>query len=104
VARKNPLGKIKDAAFGTLRHPLGSAEKAVEHARGTAAAGRMVAGQVARTAAEKASEGIEAVVTHAGRGRGRTAPVRTGLRPVPPVEEPAEPPVPDPGAPAPAAT
>ena len=101
MARKNPLGKIKDTAFGTLRHPLGSAEKAVEHAKGTAAAGRMVAGQVARTAAEKASEGIEVVVTRAGRGRGR--PVRTGLRPVPPVEEPAAAPVPDPGAPAAAA-
>ncbi|HEX2551242.1 MAG TPA: hypothetical protein VHK64_06575, partial [Nocardioidaceae bacterium] len=78
MARKNPLGKIKDAAFDTLRHPVGTAEKAVGQAGRTAAVGRMVAGQVARTAVEKASEGIEAVVTRAARGHGR--PVSTGLR------------------------
>ena len=98
MARKNPLGKIKDAAFDTLKHPVGTAEKAVGQAGRTAAVGRMVAGQVARTAVEKASEGIEAVVTIAARGHGR--PVSTGLRPVPPVEEPASSPVPDPDAPA----
>ena len=55
MARKNPLGKIKDAAFDTLKHPVGTAEKAVGQAGRTAAVGRMVAGQVARTAVEKAS-------------------------------------------------
>ena len=58
MARKNPLGKIKDAAFDTLKHPVGTAEKAVGQAGRTAAVGRMVAGQVARTAVEKASEGM----------------------------------------------
>ena len=93
MARKNPLGKIKDAALDTLKHPVGSAEKAAgkaaEQAKGAAAIGRMVAGQVARTAAGRASEGIEAVVSRTGRGRASSAPVSPGLRPVPPVEESA---------------
>lgn len=100
MARKNPLGRIKDAAIGTLKNPLGAAGKAVEQAKGTAAIGKMVAGQVTRTAASKAAEGVGAVTTRATRGRGETpAPESapsTGsaahLRPVPSVNEAGHPP------------
>jgi hypothetical protein len=36
VARKNPLGKIKDAAVGTIKDPIGTGQKAVGQAVGQA--------------------------------------------------------------------
>jgi hypothetical protein len=101
VARTNPLGKIKDVALGTLLHPVGTAGKAVEQAKGTAAIGRMVAGQVARTAASAAVETVGGVARRAGGSAPAepkpTAPAtgratrgdEPNLRPVPTVNEPA---------------
>ena len=66
MARTNPLGMIKDVALGTLLHPVGTAGKAVEHAKGTAAIGRLVAGQVARTAASAAVGTVGSVARRAG--------------------------------------
>jgi hypothetical protein len=116
VARKTPLGKIKDAAVTSLKHPLGTAGKAVETARGTAAIGTMVAGQVTRTAAGVAVEGVKVVTGRRGReGASQSVPAdtttqpsstsgqvtepvdkpasseRADLRPVPSVNEPGHP-------------
>jgi ParB-like chromosome segregation protein Spo0J len=44
VARMNPIGSIKNAALGTLRHPLGATQKVVGQAVGVA---RDTAGTVA---------------------------------------------------------
>jgi hypothetical protein len=100
VARTNPLGKIKDVALGTLRHPVGTAGKAVEQAKGTAAIGRMVAGQVTRAAASVAVGTVGGVAKRAtGSGTAPAAPTpasaratrgdQPNLRPVPSVNEPA---------------
>src|SRR4051794_25817660 len=101
VARTKPLGMIKDVTLGTLLHPVGTAGKAVEQAKGTAAIGRLVAGQVARTAASAAVGTVGGVARRAGgsaptrpspatpaTGRSRRGEEPT-LRPVPPVTEPA---------------
>ena len=101
MARTNPLGLIKDVALGTLLHPVGTAGKAVEQAKGTAAIGRLVAGQVARTAASAAAGTVGTVARRAGvssadeqeAGTPATARSTRGveptLRPVPTVNEPA---------------
>jgi hypothetical protein len=101
VARTNPLGLIKDVALGTLLHPVGTAGKAVEQAKGTAAIGRLVAGQVARTAASAAAGTVSTVARRAGVSSAdqheaatpATARSTRGdepmLRPVPTVNEPA---------------
>jgi hypothetical protein len=95
VARKNPLGKIKDVALGTLMHPVGTAGKAVDQARGTAALGRTVAGQVTRTAASVAAGTVGGLAKRAGGGAVEHQPAAAtrgdepNLRPVPSVNEPA---------------
>jgi hypothetical protein len=95
VASKNPLGKIKDVALGTLLHPVGTAGKAVDQARGTAALGRTVAGQVTRTAASVAAGTVGGLAKRAGGGASETQPAsgtrgdEPNLRPVPSVNEPA---------------
>jgi hypothetical protein len=103
VARINPLGKIKDVALGTLLHPVGTAGKAVEQAKGTAAIGRMVAGQVTRAAASVAVDTVGGVAKRAGVPGQRSAPAEPStpsserrtrgdepnLRAVPAVNEPA---------------
>lgn len=56
MARKNPLGTIKDAAIGTILQPKAAAEKAVgtvvEGAKGGVGLGKAVAGQVASKATD----------------------------------------------------
>ncbi len=56
MARKNPLGTIKDAAIGTILQPKATAEKAVgtvvEGAKGGVGLGKAVAGQVAAKATD----------------------------------------------------
>jgi len=108
VARKNPLGKLKDAAIETaietIKHPIGSAEKAVGTAvgqvHGAAAIGKMVAGQVTRTAATMALGGVEAVATRAGRGQGAPRrPEAEATSTADPVARPDISAVPDPEAP-----
>lgn len=54
MARKNPLGKIKDLTAATLKLPATAAGKAVDGAKGAAAAGISVADQVTRTAVSTA--------------------------------------------------
>src|SRR3954451_15032662 len=106
VARTKPLGMIKDVTLGTLLHPVGTAGKAVEQAKGTAEIGRLVAGQVARTAASAAVGTVGGLARRAG-GSGAAGPTpstpATGrstrgdepnLRPVPTVNEPAHTPAP----------
>jgi hypothetical protein len=106
VARTKPLGMIKDVTLGTLLHPVGTAGKAVEQAKGTAEIGRLVAGQVARTAASAAVGTVGGIARRAG-GSGAADPTpstpATGrstrgdepnLRPVPTVNEPAHTPAP----------
>src|SRR4051794_30545247 len=108
VARTKPLGMIKDVTLGTLLHPVGTAGKAVEQAKGTAEIGRLVAGQVARTAASAAVGTVGGLARRAG-GSGAAGPTpstpATGrstrgdepnLRPVPTVNEPAHTPAPAP--------
>jgi hypothetical protein len=91
VPRRNPLtaplGKIKDAAFGAVRHPRQTADKVVEQARGTVAIGRSVAeGVVGHVAGQ--------VTSRVGSGRdGRSeSPRPMPAAPVTPV--PSEPPAP----------
>ena len=70
MARKNPLGTIKDAAIGTILQPKATAEKAVgtvvEGAKGGVGLGMTVAGQVAAKATD--------TVTSLLPGRKPTAP------------------------------
>jgi hypothetical protein len=93
VASKNPLGKLKDVALGTLLHPVGTAGKAVDQARGTAALGRTVAGQVTRTAASVAAGTVGGLAKRGGASETEPASGTRGdqpnLRPVPSVNEPA---------------
>jgi hypothetical protein len=106
VTPKNPLGAIRDLALHALKHPRGTAEKAVDQAWGTASLGRLVVGQVGRTAVATAARAVESLVgggaeadgrdgSHGGvrstGDSGRTASSPADLRPVPPVNEPAHP-------------
>ena len=83
MAHKNPIGSMTGLAIYVLRHPWGTAGKMVEQARGTASIGRMVAGQLTRTA-------VGAVVdrtTHGAQPSSRpTSPA--DLRPVSPIDGP----------------
>ncbi len=93
MARKNPLGKLVHTAVDVLKDPKGAADKVVDQAKGTASLGKLVAGQLTRTAASTAG----AVAERAGVARGPHAPERPApasradLRPVPEVNEPAHP-------------
>jgi hypothetical protein len=104
VTPQNPLGTIMDLALGALKHPRGTAEKAVDQARGTAALGRMAAGQLGRTAVATAARAVANMVgggaeeldggarhTTTPDGPSTTRGSRADLRPVPPVNEPAHP-------------
>ncbi len=62
MARKSPLDRLKDAAAGTLKDPLGTATKAFGHVRGTVAVGRTLAAHT-----------VSAVVARMP-GHGSTAP------------------------------
>lgn len=59
MAQKSPLQKIQDTVVGTVKgvvkDPVGAAGKAAEQAKGAFALGKMVAGQVTKTAAGKVS-------------------------------------------------
>jgi hypothetical protein len=82
VARKNPLGTIKDAAIGTIRKPKETAEKAVgqvvEGAKGGVGLGLTVAGQVAT----KATDTVTSLIP----GRKPTAPEAQPAQPAQPAE------------------
>lgn len=54
MARTNPLGKIKDLTIESLRSPRTAAGRAAGQARGAAATGLAVTGQLTRTAASTA--------------------------------------------------
>jgi hypothetical protein len=80
VARKSPLSKLQESVVGTVKgaisHPVESAEKAVEQAKGRLSLGKMVAGQVTKTAAG-------AVTSRLGhRGGTPSAPVRPSDEPL----------------------
>jgi hypothetical protein len=96
VTPKNPLGAIRDLALDALKHPRGTAEKAVDQAKGTAALGRLAVGQLSRTAVATAARAVGGMVGGgAERLEGETPDGSSGpradLRPVPPVNEPAHP-------------
>ena len=88
MARKNPLGRIKDAASETVKDPIGTATRAagqaLGQARGTVEIGKAVAGQVTRSAA--------GVIASRVPGRRGTAPSGSGLRAVQPQETASTPP------------
>ena len=102
---KNPLDALRDLALEALKHPKGTAEKAVDQARGTAALGRLLVGQVGRTAVVTAARAVGTVVGGGGGaeqldgagadgastpdGTSRIRSSRADLRPVPEVNEPA---------------
>ncbi|MGZ4490438.1 MAG: hypothetical protein ACXVEU_06610 [Nocardioidaceae bacterium] len=104
MARKNPLDSFKDAAFDALKHPRGTAEKAVEQAKSTVARGRMVAGHVGKNTMSRAAGRASGLLSRGTRGQGRGARTTgwvgaeqpaTGeprLRPVPDVNEAGHPP------------
>jgi hypothetical protein len=102
VARKGPLNKLVDAAFGVVKDPVGATGKTLGVAKEAVAIGRMLAGQVTRLAVDKVAE-------TAGGSSDDSAPTQQPdeaappLRSVPPVKRPAEPtPVKRPGPPVPA--
>ncbi len=84
--RKNPLDKLVDVATGALKDPVGTAGKAVEQAKETAAVGRMVAGQVGRAAVSKAGDAAGAVTGRVSRRTSSDAPRATPPRPAEPDE------------------
>src|SRR3954469_6781470 len=61
MAEKSPLQKIQDTVVGTVKgvvkDPVGAAGRAAEQAKGALALGKMVAGQVTKTAAGKVAGG-----------------------------------------------
>jgi hypothetical protein len=85
--RKNPLDKLVDAATGALKDPVGAAGKAVEQAKGTAAVGRMVAGQVGRAALGKATEAAGVVTSRVPGRPPSNAQRTTSTSPKPGTEE-----------------
>jgi hypothetical protein len=114
VARRNPLELIAHLAVDTVLHPIATTGKSV-------AIGRMVVGQVGRTAVGVAAETVNALLArrpdddspnpYSSNGRsseelspdrgpvGSTPAARADLRRVPPVNEPAHPPMaPTPGS------
>ncbi len=91
VDRRTPLGRIRAAAVDSAKDPRAAVGRAVGQAKGVAAVGRMVAGQLTRTAVAKASETVSAVTAH----RSHAGPVE--VAPVP-AQRSAAPPVPAPAA------
>ena len=87
MAEKSPLQKIQDTVVGTVKgvvkDPVGAAGKAAEQAKGAFALGKVVAGQVTKTAAAKVT---------GGSSRLAPAPPKTPA----PVEKPAPEPTPKP--------
>lgn len=67
MARKKPLGKIKDVAVGSLKVSVTAAGSAVGLAKGAAAAGRTASGHVAKAAMGKAAGAVSSLV---GGGKG----------------------------------
>jgi hypothetical protein len=90
VARKGPLNKLVNAAFGAVKDPVGATGKTLGVAKEAAAIGWMLAGQVTRLVVDKAAE-------TAGGSSGKSAPTHEAdaeapsLRSVPPVTRTAEP-------------
>ncbi len=64
MARTNPRGKIKDLTLESLRSPRTAAGKAVGQARGAAATGLAVTGQLTRTAASTALKVSGTIQSH----------------------------------------
>lgn len=62
MARKNPLGMIKDVAVESLKLPVGAAGTAVGLARGAASAGRTAGVQVTRTATDLTTDAVTSLV------------------------------------------
>src|SRR5689334_1349776 len=71
--KKNPLDKLVGAATGALKDPVGTAGKAVEHAKEPAAVGRKVAGHVGRSVIAKATEAAGAVTSRVPGVPGRSS-------------------------------
>ena len=90
MARKGPLNKLVNVAFGAVKDPVGATGKTLGVAKEAAAIGWMLAGQVTRLVVDKAVE-------TAGGSSGKSAPTEEpdaaapSLRSVPPVERPTEP-------------
>jgi hypothetical protein len=96
VAR-NPLSLLVHVAAGTVRHTIATTGKAVEQALETVAVGRMVAGQLTRTALSSAEWALDVVVgdrsTERPRGSGGPADASgSDPRTAAPVAEPGHPP------------
>lgn len=62
MARKNPLGMIKDVAVESLKLPASAAGSAVGLAKGAASAGRTAGVHVTRTATVVATDALTALV------------------------------------------
>lgn len=82
MARKSPLGKIKDAALDTIKDPIGSGQKAVGQAvgqaKGTVELGKAVAGQVTGQALTRATGTVGAVTNLVpGRKKSDSEPTET---------------------------
>ena len=98
MARKSPLGKIKDAALDTIKDPIGSGSKAVGQAvgqaKGTVELGRAVAGQVTGQAISRATGTVGAVTSLVPGLRKHAAPAAPSEDPI--ARKTAEPPAADP--------
>ena len=74
--RKNPIDKLKDAAFDAIKDPVGTAGKAVEQAKGTAAIGKIGRGSGRPGGGHQAAQTVGAVAERTGRPRARPRPRR----------------------------
>ena len=87
MASKTPLQKLQDTIVGTVKgavtHPVDTAGKAVEQAKGTISVGRVVAGQVVKGAADVVTSRLPG--RHGGGATTTHAPDRTpeASRPAP---------------------
>ena len=74
---KSPLHKLQETVVGTVKeaitHPVGTAEKAVEQAKGTLSLGRLVAEQVTKSAAGVV---VSRLPGHGGSARAPERPLR----------------------------
>ena len=79
MASKTPLQKLQDTIVGTVKgavtHPVDTAGKAVEQAKGTISVGRVVAGQVVKGAADVVTSRLPG--RHGGGATTTHAPDRT---------------------------
>ena len=92
VAPKNPVGKLAETAFSTLRSPKAAAEKVVDQAKGTVALGRTVAGSMAGSVAGSVADKVGGRADRtgsAGGARTSSGDAPPDLRAVPEVDEPA---------------